>query len=87
MDASFQTSTAALQAKADNWQVGFKTIYRDRIVAYADHLEPGVYHLHYLVRSVTPGTFIYPGAKIHLQYTPEEFGRTADSTLILEEHL
>ena len=87
VDASFQTSTAALQAKADNWQVGFKTIYRDRIVAYADHLEPGVYHLHYLVRSVTPGTFIYPGAKIHLQYTPEEFGRTADSTLILEEHL
>ncbi len=86
VDASFQTSTAALLAKADNWEVGFKTIYRDRIVAYADHLEPGVYHLHYLVRSVTPGTFIYPGAEVHLQYTPEEFGRTADSTLILEEN-
>ena len=86
VDASFQTSTSALQAKADNWEVGFKTIYRDRIVAYANHLEPGVYHLHYLVRSVTPGTFIYPGAEVHLQYTPEEFGRTADSTLILEEH-
>jgi uncharacterized protein YfaS (alpha-2-macroglobulin family) len=58
----------------------------DRIVAYANHLEPGVYHLHYLVRSVAPETFIYPGAEVHLQYIPEEFGRTADFTLILEEH-
>lgn len=85
VDASFQTATAALQAKADSWQLGFKTIYRDRIIAYADRLEPGVYSLHYLVRSVTPGTFLWPGAEVHLQYAPEEFGRTADSTLILED--
>ncbi|MFN6570198.1 Ig-like domain-containing protein [Dendronalium sp. ChiSLP03b] len=85
VDASFQTTTAALQAKADSWQLGFKTIYRDRIIAYADHLEPGVYSLHYLVRSVTPGTFLWPGAEVHLQYAPEEFGRSADSTLILED--
>ncbi len=57
----------------------------DRIIAYSDHLDPGVYSLHYLVRSVTPGTFIYPGAKVYLQYAPEEFGRSADSTLVLEE--
>ncbi|MDZ8108792.1 MAG: alpha-2-macroglobulin [Nostoc sp. DedQUE12a] len=84
VDASFQTATAALQAKADSWQLGFRNIYRDRIIAYADHLEPGVYSLHYLVRSVTPGTFSWPGAQVHLQYAPEEFGRTAESTLILE---
>jgi alpha-2-macroglobulin len=85
VDASFQTTTAALQAKADSWQLGFKNIYRDRIIAYADHLEPGVYSLHYLVRSVTPGKFLWPGAEVHLQYAPEEFGRAAESTLILEE--
>lgn len=85
VDASFQTTTAALQAKADNWELGFKNVYRDRIIAYADHLEPGVYSLHYLVRSVTPGTFSWPGAEVHLQYAPEEFGRTAESTLILED--
>ncbi|MEH2464911.1 alpha-2-macroglobulin family protein [Nostoc sp.] len=84
VDASFQTTTAALQAKADSWELGFRNIYRDRIIAYADHLEPGVYSLHYLVRSVTPGTFSWPGAEVHLQYAPEEFGRTAESTLILE---
>ncbi|MEH2242278.1 alpha-2-macroglobulin family protein [Nostoc sp.] len=85
VDASFQTTTAALQAKADSWELGFKNVYRDRIIAYADHLEPGVYSLHYLVRSVTPGTFSWPGAQVYLQYAPEEFGRTAESTLILED--
>ncbi|ARV58693.1 hypothetical protein BZZ01_08615 [Nostocales cyanobacterium HT-58-2] len=85
VDTSFQTATPALQTKTDSWQLGFKTIYSDRIIAYADHLEPGVYSLHYLVRSVTPGTFLYPGAQVHLQYAPEEFGRTADSTLVLED--
>jgi uncharacterized protein YfaS (alpha-2-macroglobulin family) len=85
VDASFQTTTAALQAKADSWELGFRNIYRDRIIAYSDHLEPGVYSLHYLVRSVTPGTFSWPGAEVHLQYAPEEFGRTAESTLILED--
>ncbi|MDF5709221.1 MAG: alpha-2-macroglobulin [Nostoc sp. S4] len=85
VDASFQTATAALQAKADSWELGFRDVYRDRIIAYADHLEPGVYSLHYLVRSVTPGTFSWPGAQVHLQYAPSEFGRTAESTLILED--
>ncbi len=86
VDASFQTATAALQALADSWEVGFKTIYRDRIVAYADRLEPGVYRLHYLVRSVTPGTFLWPGSQVHLEYAPEDFGRSGDSTLIIKEH-
>jgi uncharacterized protein YfaS (alpha-2-macroglobulin family) len=84
VDQSFQTATAALQAQADSWQLGYKNIYRDRIIAYADHLEPGVYSLHYLVRSVTPGTFLWPGAEVHLQYAPEEFGRSASSTLQID---
>ncbi|WP_016951547.1 alpha-2-macroglobulin [Anabaena sp. PCC 7108] len=86
VDDSFQTATPALQAKADNWQLGYKTIYKDRIISYADHLEPGVYSLHYLVRSVTPGTFLWPGSQVYLQYAPEEFGRTADIKLnIIDE--
>ena len=83
VDASLQTAAPSLQAQGDSWEVGFKSIYRDRVVAYGDRLEPGVYSLHYLVRSVTPGRFLWPGAEVHLQYAPEEFGRTADSTLVL----
>ena len=51
------------------------------MVAYGDRLDAGVYSLHYLVRSVTPGTFEWPGAQVHLQYAPEEFGRSASSSL------
>ncbi|WP_371357491.1 hypothetical protein, partial [Hydrocoleum sp. CS-953] len=39
---------------------------------------------HYLVRSVTPGTFIWPGAEARLQYAPEEFGRSATTTLVVK---
>ncbi|NET42550.1 MAG: alpha-2-macroglobulin family protein [Okeania sp. SIO2B3] len=84
VDTSFQTATSAVKAKADSWQIGYQQIYRDRVEAYADRLNPGVYSLHYLVRSVTPGTFIWPGAEAKLQYAPEEFGRSATTTLVVK---
>lgn len=83
IDNSFQTATKAVEAPGDSWQIGYKQMYRDRVVAYSDRLEPGAYSLHYLVRSVTPGTYLWPGAEAHLQYAPEEFGRSASSTLIV----
>lgn len=81
IDSSFQTANASLQAGADSWAIGYQQIYRDRVEAYADRLEPGAYRMHYLVRSVTPGTFLWPGAEARLQYAPEEFGRSASATL------
>lgn len=81
IDSSFQTSTQYFQAQGDSWEIGYQTIHRDRVVAYGDRFPAGVYSLHYLVRSVTPGLFLYPGAEVHLQYAPEEFGRTAASYL------
>ncbi|WP_009631786.1 alpha-2-macroglobulin family protein [Synechocystis sp. PCC 7509] len=81
VDTSFQTATPYFQAGQDSWEIDYKNIYSDRIVAYSNSYNAGVYTLHYLVRSVTPGTFLYPGAEVHLQYAPEEFGRSADSTL------
>jgi uncharacterized protein YfaS (alpha-2-macroglobulin family) len=81
VDTSFQTAIASLQAQQDSWQIGYQQIYRDKVVAYGSHLDAGVYSLHYLVRSVTPGTFEWPGAEVHLQYAPEEFGRSASSSL------
>ncbi len=85
VDQSFQTTTPYFQARGDSWQLGYQTIYHDRVVAFGDKLDPGVYTLHYLVRSVTPGTFLYPGADAHLEYAPEEFGRSASSTLVVSE--
>ncbi|WP_404783149.1 alpha-2-macroglobulin family protein [Altericista sp. CCNU0014] len=81
VDTSFQTSTPYFQSKGDRWQIDYQTIYKDKIVAYGDRLEAGVYTVRYLVRSVTPGTFQWPGAEVHLQYAPEEFGRSSYSQL------
>ncbi len=85
IDSRFNTSNSALQAQTDSWEITAQTIYSDRIFAYADSLQPGVYQLHYLVRSVTPGEFIWPGAKAYLQQTPEEFGRSASSSLVVTQ--
>lgn len=81
VDATFQTSSPSIAAKDTSWQIDYQTIYKDRVFAFADHLSAGVYSFHYLVRSVTPGTYAWPGAEAHLQYAPEEFGRTAAATL------
>jgi uncharacterized protein YfaS (alpha-2-macroglobulin family) len=84
IDASLQTSMAALQAQADSWQISYQQIYKDRIEAYSDRLEPGIYTLHYLARSVTPGEYIWPGSEARLQYAPEEFGRSATARLVVK---
>lgn len=85
LHTSFQTTAAYYQPLADSWQIDYQQIYRDRVVAFARHLDPGVYSLHYLVRSVTPGTYLWPGAQVYLLDAPEEFGRTAFATVRVRE--
>ncbi|MEO0759390.1 MAG: Ig-like domain-containing protein [Cyanobacteria bacterium J06648_16] len=85
VDTTFQTSTAYFQPQQDSWEIGYQRLGRDRILAYADHLDAGVYTLHYLVRSVTPGTFLWPGSEVQLEHAPEEFGRAATATLEVRE--
>jgi uncharacterized protein YfaS (alpha-2-macroglobulin family) len=84
VDATFQTSSQYYQARADNWQIDYQQIYFDRVEAFAQHLEAGVYAVHYIVRSVTPGTYAWPAATASLMFAPEEFGRTANSSLIVK---
>jgi hypothetical protein len=81
VDTTFRTSLQAMVPQSNSWQIDTSQIYRDRVVAFAQHLDPGVYELHYLVRSVTPGTFAWPGAHAYLQNAPEEFGRSAGTRL------
>jgi hypothetical protein len=81
VDTSFRTSLQAIVPQSNSWQIDASQIYRDRVVAFAQHLDPGVYELHYLVRSVTPGTFVWPGARAYLRDAPEQFGRSAATSL------
>lgn len=85
IDQSLKTANQALETKKDSWGLKYKNFHKDHIVAYWDHLDPGVYSLHYLARSVTSGTYLWPGLEAHLQYAPEEFGRSASTTLMIAE--
>jgi hypothetical protein len=85
VDTTFRTALQAIVPQSNSWQIDTSQIYRDRVVAFAAHLNPGVYDLHYLVRSVTPGTFTWPGARVYLQNAPEQFGRSAGTTLKVTE--
>jgi hypothetical protein len=85
IDASLATATTTLQPKQDSWEIGYRQFYKDKVVAYSDRLQAGVYSLHYLVRSISPGVFDWPGAEAHLQYAPEEFGRCASTILEVKD--
>ena len=77
VDTTFATASAALGTPSAAWEIGDRQIRADRIEAYADALAAGIYHLHYLARGVTAGTYAWPGANVHLVDSPEEFGRSA----------
>jgi uncharacterized protein YfaS (alpha-2-macroglobulin family) len=81
VDASFATASRTVFAASDSWQIDDQEIYADRVMAYGSHLEPGIYEVHYLARSVTPGTYVWPGAHAYLRSAPEQFGRTAAATV------
>lgn len=81
LDTSFLTTAAYYQPLSDDWQIDYQHVYRDRITAFASHLEPGVYTFHYLVRSVTPGEYLWPGTSAYLLNAPEQFGRAAFATV------
>jgi hypothetical protein len=83
VDTTFATASQSDVAQTDNWEIGAREIYRDRVTAFAPSLGPGIYEMHYLVRSVTPGTYRWPGARVYLTDAPEQFGRSAAAILDL----
>jgi len=84
VDTEFKNATPSFVAQGDSWEISYQQIHHDRIEAYADRLGPGMYVLHYLVRTVTPGTYAWPGAQARLLNSPEEFGRSAATTLTVK---
>jgi uncharacterized protein YfaS (alpha-2-macroglobulin family) len=81
VDTSFVTTPQAQTAMASSWQIDYQQIHADRVVAFANYLAPGVYTMHYLARTVTPGSYEWPGTQAFLEYAPDEFGRSSSSSL------
>lgn len=77
------SSMRAFEPGVDQGHIDYRRMYRDRVIAFARHLEAGVYVVRYLVRSATPGTFAWPGVQAHPEDSPEDFGRSGAGTLII----
>jgi uncharacterized protein YfaS (alpha-2-macroglobulin family) len=50
---------------------------------YASYLPPGVHTFRYVVRATSPGRYTHPPATVEEMYEPENYGRTAGSTLVV----
>lgn len=73
-------------------------LYRHPVTGWADHenlrderaeafrsvLSPGVYEWTYIMRATCAGKFIVPPARAEEMYSPEIFGRSATTTVIIE---
>jgi uncharacterized protein YfaS (alpha-2-macroglobulin family) len=55
-----------------------------RSEAFAMRMDAGVYRFSYTARATTPGTFIAAPAKATEMYTPETFGRSEGSIVVVE---
>ncbi|HVN53904.1 MAG TPA: alpha-2-macroglobulin family protein [Anaerolineaceae bacterium] len=56
----------------------------ERAEAFTTLLWDGVYQYTYVARATTPGRFVVPPAKAEEMYSPEVFGRSASSIVIVE---
>jgi uncharacterized protein YfaS (alpha-2-macroglobulin family) len=57
-----------------------REVHDDRVLTFARHLDPGMYHFRYLARATSIGHFVVPPAEIRCMYSPEVTGRTAATT-------
>jgi hypothetical protein len=73
---------AVLDPEADRWD---HTNMRDsRSEAFSMQLAEGSHHFSYTARATTPGRFIAAPAKAEEMYSPETFGRSAGTTVVIE---
>jgi uncharacterized protein YfaS (alpha-2-macroglobulin family) len=79
LSTSERAATGATSAAWDHVEM------RDnRSVAFAMHLREGNHHFSYTARATTPGTFIAAPAKAEEMYSPETFGRSAGTVVVIE---
>ncbi len=57
-----------------------REFHDDRVLTFARHLDPGMYHFRYLARATALGHFVAPPVEIRCMYAPETTGRTAAGT-------
>ena len=56
----------------------------NRAEAFAMTLTAGTHRLSYTARATTPGTFLAAPSKAEEMYSPETFGRSSGTTIVVE---
>jgi len=82
----------SLWFKFNDWQeynISFWNFYHQEMRSnavrfYADHLDPGHYHLSYVTQAISSGDFTLLPAHAEEMYTPEVNGKTASGKLIIQ---
>ncbi len=87
--ASSDAGEASCEACDDGEAPAFRAAYDrsevrdDRMLFFADELEPGLYHYRYLARATTRGRFVLPPTRVLEMYEPEVFGRTGAAEVVV----
>ncbi len=86
-----EAQRAQAELRGDKW---LGTTYRsaasrrevkdDRVLTFFDHIEPGMYRVHYLARATSIGTFVTPPTRVMAMYMPEVYGRTGATSLAVK---
>jgi uncharacterized repeat protein (TIGR01451 family) len=95
-DAPLELLRTISQNDSDNEDIAFslfnfwnwydlEEVNPDNITLFANHLPKGVYTYNYLVRPITPGTYITPGPTAEEMYAPENYGRALGETITVEK--
>ncbi|NCO36672.1 MAG: hypothetical protein GW893_22785 [Armatimonadetes bacterium] len=90
VDTSLDTTPDWQQGEFDsddwsNWSNPFSHTEqrKDHVALFAEGFAAGVYEYEYLLQAISPGTFLYPPARIYRMYEPEEFGSTGWGTVVI----
>ena len=69
------------------WYSGFSHVemHDNRVLLFADSLEPGVHTYRYMARALTYGEFVLPGTTVEQMYAPEVFGRSAERVIVIKK--
>lgn len=96
VNLNFRTSSRYLYSNQPDEQVGasggsstslpvsHRQLLDDRARFYCDHVPAGVYHLYYPVSPTVAGTFRTPGARVELMYSPEVYGLSPATEIVVD---
>ncbi|MBL9102380.1 MAG: hypothetical protein JNL82_15550 [Myxococcales bacterium] len=76
-----QGRKAAVLGGRRGWWATHEEQRADRVVVFADDLQPGTHHHTIDLRATTRGKFSFPPIHAEAMYMPEVYGRTAGTTL------